>query len=320
MNDTYKRNIRGFTLVELLVVITIIGVLTGLTAAGVFYGRIMVLNAITKSQMVQISTALEQYKSEYGEYPPSLADEASVKRHVSSRWKRASSGYYDVLAAAFDLYKDNGDPDDSKIKQLDHSTLQAATLTFWLGGIYKDDEFIGFSADIADPFKSDGQRQPPMMDLELGKNIATYTFSYNGFDAVVPVFVVHKLPVAYFRSNAQGSYAFKESGDYAPQYCDFDGNGMIAVPYAKSIGDIGKITGQGPWSKDDWDDADIVWQAPKKFQLIHPGMDEEFGDRTADDYQTYLTSFADETGISRRDYDNVVNFTETANIQGALDQ
>ena len=85
MNAQKSRIYRGFTLVELLVVITIIGVLAGLATGAAMYARITVVQMLTKAQMTQMEMALEKYKQDYNEYPPMLSDVNAVERHIRSR-------------------------------------------------------------------------------------------------------------------------------------------------------------------------------------------------------------------------------------------
>ena len=63
-------NRRGFTLIELLVVITIIVILAGLSMGG--YGYIVRKQADSQAaiQISLLSKALEEYKLDNGEYPP----------------------------------------------------------------------------------------------------------------------------------------------------------------------------------------------------------------------------------------------------------
>lgn len=63
-------NCRGFTLIELLVVITIIVILAGLSMGG--YGYILRKQADSQAsiQISLLSKALEEYKLDNGEYPP----------------------------------------------------------------------------------------------------------------------------------------------------------------------------------------------------------------------------------------------------------
>lgn len=58
-----------FTLMELLVVITVIAVLSGLTIAGVRYAFQRSEEAAIKSRMQKMEMALEEYKRDWGYYP-----------------------------------------------------------------------------------------------------------------------------------------------------------------------------------------------------------------------------------------------------------
>lgn len=60
---------RGFTLVELLVVISIAGLLSGLVAAGISRGMESGKKAKAKAELTAIVAAIKAYKQEYGIYP-----------------------------------------------------------------------------------------------------------------------------------------------------------------------------------------------------------------------------------------------------------
>ncbi|MFH1971124.1 MAG: type II secretion system protein [Patescibacteria group bacterium] len=65
-------NKKGFTLVELLVVISIIGVLLGLSAFSLQASRKSGRDARRKADLELIRSGIEIYKSDCGQYPPSL--------------------------------------------------------------------------------------------------------------------------------------------------------------------------------------------------------------------------------------------------------
>ena len=67
-----KKDERGFTLIELLVVIVIIGLLTTLGVVNYLSARQRARDAQRKSNVQQIQSALELYRSDQHAYPASL--------------------------------------------------------------------------------------------------------------------------------------------------------------------------------------------------------------------------------------------------------
>ncbi len=67
----YKHN-KGFTLVELIVVISIIGILSSLLVANFMNVRYKTRDAVRKKDLNQIQLALEVYKNDAGNYPSTL--------------------------------------------------------------------------------------------------------------------------------------------------------------------------------------------------------------------------------------------------------
>jgi prepilin-type N-terminal cleavage/methylation domain-containing protein len=72
MNKVGKHNL-GFTLVELLVVISIIGILASIGLIAFNSAQARSRDAKRKSDLKQISSALELFYSDYGKYPSSNA-------------------------------------------------------------------------------------------------------------------------------------------------------------------------------------------------------------------------------------------------------
>ena len=70
---------RGFTLIELLVVIAIIGILSSVVLASLNSARGKARDAVRKSDLSQIQTALEMYYDSYGGYPSSACPAVDYK-------------------------------------------------------------------------------------------------------------------------------------------------------------------------------------------------------------------------------------------------
>lgn len=64
------RNSKGFTLVEVMVVITIIGILVAIVTINFNDARMQARDKIRKSGLQSLQVALEAYKVQNGEYPP----------------------------------------------------------------------------------------------------------------------------------------------------------------------------------------------------------------------------------------------------------
>ncbi len=84
------RAARAFTLIELLIVISIIALLAALTFPAVRGARISVMRARARSELTQIESAIERYKDKLGYYPPDNPP-------PSGSWWAMNQLYYELL-------------------------------------------------------------------------------------------------------------------------------------------------------------------------------------------------------------------------------
>jgi general secretion pathway protein G len=80
-NNQMKKR-KGFTLIELMVVMAIIGILMGLTLTGFFASRKTARDGKRKSDLEQIRSALEMCYSDTGAYPADITSQVSCGSKV----------------------------------------------------------------------------------------------------------------------------------------------------------------------------------------------------------------------------------------------
>lgn len=326
----------GFTLVEVLIVIVIIGLLAGMTTTVVVSARRSVSNSVVSTQMAQLSIALDEYKNKFGEYPPDFSDQDAVTRHIKKRWPRynvsydkflqhvvwgckISSGSYarnDTLSSA-----DGGN--GSYIWDL---RAFISPLVFWLGGL-PDQNGVpsGFYASPKAPLGIDADDKPiarpgrakkekPFFAFDrkfLGAyaaaenpNESAYNYYYESNDvdengSYIPAYCQGGYPIIYFRPSTNNTYGQKVF--YLTHSSVADDGYSFALAYAKDANG---------------------WYEEKRFQLIHPGDDGLFGNnghaRTADSAGAFRV-VPSKLNLSTEDADNITNFIDGGTLESLYD-
>jgi prepilin-type N-terminal cleavage/methylation domain-containing protein len=315
MSNFYSnRQRRGFTLVELLIVIVIIGILVSLAFVGGQAAIYAARRTIITKDIHEVSLAVEAYKQKYGEYPPDFSDPAAVMQHVQKRWPRfnwfgQSQNFTTFVAMVNAIGWDFSEETDSHDSNLNKSRgAHVGALAFWLGGLPEPSTGMlgGFGADPSNPLSVSygsnafshtppSQRETPLMELTNGRNFIV-------IDGI-PVIISRGKPFVYFKPTASGHYlqrgispaeslCFHPADSMTDIYWDSLG---VAVPYAKS--------GSAP--------ASAVWHNPKSFQIIHPGLDGTFGADICPDFRAIDPSVSLNVGCIGVDFDNQANFGGT---------
>jgi general secretion pathway protein G len=111
-NRLYKKQ-KGFTLVELMVVIIILAVLTGIAIPSYLALRNRAREQATRSEMQNMATALEIYNADNVGYPDALADLAPymVNVPVNDAWGVAYVYAVGDPASTYTLTSSGGDDD-----------------------------------------------------------------------------------------------------------------------------------------------------------------------------------------------------------------
>ncbi len=192
---------QGFTLVELLVVMAIIGILAGLITAAVGMAKVAARNAAMKVEITELERALNTYRDTFGEYPPDFAtisnseSRGKVLRHLQKAYPRMVIGGSNVttqwtnLTTLVQAYNNN----------LNINNLSAANaLVFWLGGLPHPNNpkvLLGFSANPSNPFEPIptvsgtlrvGTRKGPFFEFDPARLITGTQYGNNTWLAYRP--------------------------------------------------------------------------------------------------------------------------------------
>ncbi|MBC8874421.1 MAG: type II secretion system protein [Planctomycetes bacterium] len=119
MNTRTKPNRGGFTLVEMLVVVAIIGILAAILVPTLYGVVIRGRENRIAQELNQLHMQVEAYKQKFGDYPPDFVDMRIVERHLRKAFPR----HQENLQAFFTA---RGVPDPSE------------ALVFWLGSLKND--------------------------------------------------------------------------------------------------------------------------------------------------------------------------------------
>lgn len=141
----------GFTLVELLVVITIIAAIAGLTIPAVGVVIKSVRQSAMKAEISNIEQGIDAYNNKYNDYPPDFSDWNIVKRHYLKIFPDIANSELNLLFALCDTFPDNDPtavPPTSPAPTYDPFVMDRAEALVWSLG--------GFSSDPQYPFTGSG--------------------------------------------------------------------------------------------------------------------------------------------------------------------
>lgn len=207
---------RGFTLVEMLVVVTIIGILAALLSTAIAGAMTSAREARVLSEITGLDTALTNYASDFGVPPdfspwdgsavwtaaePAYAQTVFAK-HLAKRF--SSSGLFDYATAQATINANYG---------LNIDTLDPAeALVFWLGGFYVAGKLDGFNVNKEIPLAAGGARTAPLYDFEITRLKDQDT---DGWPEYYPDADVGP-PFVYFASRGNGAYTSTAMYPHAP--------------------------------------------------------------------------------------------------------
>ena len=307
---------RGFTLVEILTVVVIIGILVTLVTVAVKGAMDATKRTRIATQMSQLAMALDHYKTEFGEYPPDMFDDEALVRHVKKRWPRLVLPTGGLIVQAEFIRNSINEAYDAcgyTVDFTDRSNSSVGSLALWLGGLPNSDgKLSGFFADPESPFtSSDTFDNKSFADLELEKNVHIANNVLVIGNDIRDVFV----PIVYFRGKSSGghdAYMIADAGH--PKKGEVKQFDFSAFTYKLDTYDLGLCVAYAESESG----GVIQWKNPTTFQLLHPGLDGIFGVAVQGSGPAPLRIIKSGDNIGQRDLDNITNFSEYKELKSIL--
>lgn len=149
MNGKRQHKRSGFTLVEILTVIVIIGILAGLAIPAITGALRVGRQAAIRAEVEGLAQGVEAYKLKYGDYPPDFSSWALVQRHYRKIFPDIATSELTLLYRMCDTVADN-DPAqiDSVTDPYNPAGMDRGEALMWALG--------GFSSDPQLPFTGSG--------------------------------------------------------------------------------------------------------------------------------------------------------------------
>ena len=255
----------GFTLVELLVVVAIIGVLAALITPAIFQARVSAQNAAIRAEIDLLHMGIMNYKNRFGSYPPCLsncnfAGDMTARNHLGRLFPRCDK-QSDRLANGnkragfppkvdqFHVILDNNGIDDDEDGTPDNpeenfynEITPLDSLLFWLGGYTNNPTNPIFGGTREKLYDEDASRVSPNSGAYHPSGKSNSPFLY--IDA----------------TNYGTTFTFS---DFA----------------------LTKPMPGGPYSSVPRTPGGTDWHNPGKFQILNAGLDEQWG--TDDDLSNF---------------------------------
>jgi len=275
---------RGFSLIELLIVIAVIGILMAFILPAVGNARLRARIAEVTTEMSKFEAAIEVFKGNHGPVPSAitLSQLGDTAAGPADRWSpRAKTILRRMFPEIdFDLAHDfDGDPATTAPIEL----RGAECLVLFLGGLRDTDgNFVGFSKNPTDPLdvaNLGGSRDGPFFEFDLSR-IQVDTSGRPIYYDPLPGSIQDKKPYLYASSSGGRGYQTSDLG--------YGGAQKMTDIYRS-----GSTASSPPFNRN-------------SFQIISPGADGEYG--TGGPFDPEAPNASLNTPARKVESDNITNF------------
>lgn len=289
MNPTISSR-QGFTLIEVLMVIAIIGVLVGLAVPAVGIAFRSFKQRAIGFECQSLANSIAQYKTKYGEYPPDGADSALLVRHLRKAFPQIAATELALLGGTLSTYPSGFPAPANSTRGLSSAVMDPSeALVFFLGG-FSDDPAFPFSGPGGPFYLEDSGTQ-------VKSNAASISRVQYNTDRVNSLFPFNQSQLS-LEVNSAGITTSSDDADLLPEYHP----GGLTQPFVyfeartyqqSTVANVFSTTSNGivyPYrstevnTKVDKNNTAIAsrnsyfkFVNDKSFQLISAGLDDHYG-------------------------------------------
>ncbi|HEY2847587.1 MAG TPA: type II secretion system protein [Pyrinomonadaceae bacterium] len=292
-------SLAGFTLVELLVVITIIGILAALITVAAAGALKRAHQAQIKTELNQLDMAVQTARDTYGAYPPNCENLSSwtniVQTQVVTDLKRQFKQAFPRSRESDDLLKAilgmTVSDTASYPKVLQNGMTAGEGMVFWLSG---------FSSDPKYPISGDGgpSYQIPAIGNSTNKTLETldrkWLFPFattrllprdkdtNYFDETDKRFIEYTVTIngvqqfrrinfwQYVPAKSEQPYLYFDVSRHVPSELDPPASATATIYAIKQLGS--NVANPAAPTL-----GEVHYANEGKFQILHPGIDDDWG-------------------------------------------
>ncbi len=299
---TARHRTRGFTLVEILMVVAIIGVLAGLIIPAVGMALTAVKRKAIALEVQAIASAVNQYKNKYGDFPPDGSNVTAFERHFRKIFPQIQASEFTTLYA--NVNPPAGAPTTAVMDP-------AEALVFCLGGYSSNptQPFTGTGGPLSlvpgstSTYQYNTERTNAFMEFKqnqltiavsgaatVSTDEATY---FGGTNDNIPVYHPggRLAPYVYFDSR---TYAIS-TGASLPAFFNKYQPSAVAMGVARPYKSANVNTNVSQTSAPD---NHFKYVEDKAFQIVSAGLDDMYGGVPTTDFATVPTFFVYPTGLT----------------------
>ncbi len=292
----------GFTLTELLVVITIIAILAGLITGAAMNALRKAKETAISIEIKQLATAMEDFKNQYGSYPPNVYKESEINNQENMRNRANVLTFLKRVAPRSSEFNtaSNANNADNNISTIGTNGLSPAeALVFWLSGFSADVQRPLTGTDlVATNISVDGSTvnnvitidsfQAPLYDFDRGR--LRYSVDGNGDRRFLRVQRINPntnstedYEIQLYEYLAEGSQEpivyFDTSRETPLQTVrNWNSTEFFYTSRNPSAGNVYPLKQLRPDAPEVDELRYIEYVQKKKFQILHCGIDDFWGD------------------------------------------